>query len=43
MAGKRTVGCVSIRELREAEVDVKEEEIEFLDYYIERMESVGWG
>jgi len=39
MAGKRLVGCVSIRELRETEVEAKEAEIEFLDSYIEKMEE----
>lgn len=43
MAGKRLVGCVSIRELREVEVEAKEAEIEFLDDYIERMEESSWG
>jgi CBS domain-containing protein len=43
MAGKRLAGCVSIRELREAEVESKEAEIEFLDDYIERMEEASWG
>jgi len=43
MAGKRLVGCVSIRELREAEVEAKKTEIEFLDDYIERMEEASWG
>jgi CBS domain-containing protein len=43
MAGKRLVGCVSIRELREAEVEAKKTEIEFLDGYIERMEEASWG
>jgi len=43
MAGKRLVGCVSIRELREAEVQAKKTEIEFLDDYIERMEEASWG
>lgn len=39
MVGKRIAGCVSIRELQVVKVEAKEEEIEFLDYYIERMES----
>jgi CBS domain-containing protein len=43
MAGKRLVGCVSIRELRETEVETKEAEIEFMDGYIERMEEASWG
>jgi CBS domain-containing protein len=43
MAGKRLVGCVSIRELRDVEVEAKEAEIEFLDDHIERMEEASWG
>ena len=43
MAGKRLVGCVSIRELQEVEVEAKEAEIEFLDDYIERMKEASWG
>jgi CBS domain-containing protein len=33
LVGKRIVGCVSIRDLREAEVQTKDAEIEFLDNY----------
>jgi CBS domain-containing protein len=43
LVGKRIVGCVSIRDLREAEVEAKQAEIEFLDDYIEKMEQVAWG
>jgi len=43
MSGKRLAGCVSIRELREAEVEAKEAAIEFLDDYIDRMEEASWG
>lgn len=39
---KQIVGCVSIRDLREAEVETKEAEIEFLDDYIDRMEEAAW-
>lgn len=39
MAGKRLAGCVSIRGLREAEVEAQESEIEFLDDCIGRMEE----
>jgi CBS domain-containing protein len=34
----RTAGCVSIRDLQQAEIEVKDREIEFLDDYIERIE-----
>jgi CBS domain-containing protein len=40
VAGKWLVGCVSLRELREAEIDAKGANIEFLDDYIEQMEKV---
>ena len=40
VAGKWLVGCVSLRELREVEIDAKEADIEFLDNYIDRMEIV---
>jgi CBS domain-containing protein len=43
LVGKRIVGCVSIRDLREAEVETKQAEIEFLDDYIDRMEEAAWG
>jgi CBS domain-containing protein len=43
MAGRRLVGCVSIRKLREAEAEIKEAKIEFLDNYIEEMENASWG
>jgi CBS domain-containing protein len=43
LAGRRLIGCVSIRDLREAEVETKEAEIDFLDDYIERMEQAAWG
>jgi CBS domain-containing protein len=43
LVGKRIVGCVSIRDLREAEVEAKQAEVEFLDDYIERMEEAAWG
>jgi signal-transduction protein with cAMP-binding, CBS, and nucleotidyltransferase domain len=43
LVGKQIVGCVSIRDLREAEVESKEAEVEFLDDYIERMEEAAWG
>ena len=42
LVGKRIAGCVSIRDLREAEVETKEAEIEFLDNYIDRMEEAAW-
>ena len=42
LVGKRIVGCVSIRDLREAEVQTKDAEIEFLDNYIDRMEEAAW-
>jgi CBS domain-containing protein len=42
MAGRRLTGCISIRELREVEVEAKEAEIEFLDDHIERMEEASW-
>jgi len=42
LVGKRIVGCVSIRDLREAEVEAREAEIEFLDDYIEKMEEAAW-
>jgi CBS domain-containing protein len=40
VAGKWLVGCVSLRELREADIDAKGANIEFLDDYIEQMEKV---
>jgi CBS domain-containing protein len=43
MAGKRLTGCVSIRELREVEVEAREAEVEFLDDYIEKMEEASRG
>jgi len=43
LVGKQVVGCVSIRDLREAEVEAKEAEVEFLDDYIEKMEEASWG
>lgn len=43
LVGKRIIGCVSIRELREAEAETKEAEIQFLDDYIDRMEEHAWG
>lgn len=43
LVGKQIIGCVSIRELREAEVETQEAEIDFLDNYIETMEEVAWG
>ena len=43
LVGKRIIGCISIRDLREAEVEAREAEIEFLDDYIEKMEEAAWG
>ena len=43
MVGRRLVGCVSIRKLREAEAETKEEKIEFLDDCIEKMENASSG
>jgi CBS domain-containing protein len=43
LVGKQVVGCVSIRDLREAQVEAKEAEVEFLDDYIEKMEEASWG
>ena len=43
LVGKQIIGCVSIRDLREAEVETQEAEIDFLDNYIETMEEVAWG
>lgn len=40
MIGKRIIGCVSIRELQGVDIEAKEAEIEFLDDYIEKVESV---
>ncbi len=40
--GKRITGCVSIRELREAEAETKEAEIDFLEDYIEKTEDAWW-
>ena len=34
------IGCVSMRELREIDTEAKGEEIEFLDDYIRKLESV---
>ena len=42
LVGKQLVGCISIRDLREAEVETKEAEIEFLDDYIYKMEEAAW-
>jgi len=38
MIQQKVVGCISLRELKEAEVEVKDREIKFLDDYIERIE-----
>jgi len=43
LVGRRIVGCVSIRDLREAEAETKEAQIQFLDDYIDRMEEFAWG
>jgi CBS domain-containing protein len=43
LAERQIVGCVSIRDLQEAEVETREAEIAFLDNYIEKMEEVVWG
>jgi CBS domain-containing protein len=43
LVGRRIVGCISIRDLREAEAETKEAEIQFLDNYIDRMEEHAWG
>ena len=43
LGGRRIAGCISIRDLREAEVETKQAEIEFLDDYIDRMEEAAWG
>ncbi len=40
--GKKLIGCVSIRELREAEAETKEAEIDFLEDYIEKTEDAWW-
>ena len=42
MIGKRIAGCISTRDLLEAEVETRGEKIDFLDDYIERMEEVAW-
>jgi CBS domain-containing protein len=42
MIGKRIVGCISMRDLLEAEVETRSAEIDFLDDYIEKMEEVAW-
>ena len=42
IVGKRIVGCISMRDLLEAEVETKGAEIDFLDNYIDRMEEVAW-
>jgi CBS domain-containing protein len=38
--GRHLVGCVSIRELLEIDVECKDAEIQFLDDYIRKVESV---
>ena len=38
MVQDRVVGCISLRDLQQAEIDAKDKEIEFLDDYIERVE-----
>jgi CBS domain-containing protein len=42
MIGKQIVGCISMRDLLEAEVETRGAEIDFLDDYIEKMEEVAW-
>jgi CBS domain-containing protein len=43
LAGKQLLGTVSIRDLQEAEADAREEEIRFLDDYIDTMDDAAWG
>ena len=40
LVGRRIVGCISIRELREAEAETKEAEIQFLDDYIDKWKNM---
>ncbi|MBU0702719.1 MAG: CBS domain-containing protein [Chloroflexi bacterium] len=42
MVGKRMAGCVSIRDLREAEAETHKAEVDFLDDYIQTMEEAAW-
>jgi CBS domain-containing protein len=41
MAGKQLTGCVSIRQLRELEVESRDIEFEFLADHIEKMKEAG--
>jgi CBS domain-containing protein len=43
LAGKQLLGTVSIRDLQEAEAEAREEEIRFLDDYIDTMDDAAWG
>jgi CBS domain-containing protein len=43
LSGKQLLGTVSIRDLHEAEADAREEEIKFLDDYIDTMDEAAWG
>lgn len=43
LAGKQLLGTVSIRDLQEAEAEAREEEIRFLDDYIDTMDHAAWG
>jgi CBS domain-containing protein len=43
LAGRQLLGTVSIRDLHEAEADAREEEIRFLDEYIDTMDNAAWG
>jgi len=38
MVQDRVAGCISLRDLHQADIDAKDREIEFLDDYIERVE-----
>lgn len=40
--GKQMAGCISIRDLLEAEAETHKAEVEFLDDYIETMEKAAW-
>jgi CBS domain-containing protein len=43
LTGKQVLGTVSMRDLQEAEADAREEEIRFLDDYIDTMDDAAWG
>ncbi len=42
IVGKQLAGCISIRDLREAEAETHKAEVDFLDDYIETMEEAAW-